>query len=70
MFHIDKTVLDTHGKILFNISEQLAELIMLLKPHEVEEVKEVKKYKCKKCGQEFDTPQRVAIHTKNCKELI
>jgi len=31
MYQIDQTLLNTHGKILFNISEQLAEIIEMLK---------------------------------------
>jgi hypothetical protein len=31
MYKIDQTLLNTQGKILFNISEQLAEIIEMLK---------------------------------------
>ena len=49
MFDVDKSVLDTHGKLLFNISEQLSEIIMLLKP---QEVKEEIKTEIKKCSKQ------------------
>ena len=73
---------DTGNMLLSNISEQLSEIIMLLKPHEAkEEVKEKesekitdkKLYTCKKCGKtsdlkgDLDTPQRLAVHSRFCK---
>jgi hypothetical protein len=73
MYNIDKSVLDTNGRLLFNISEQLQELITLLKPQEVKEVnQEVRLYPCKKCGATsdekgvFDTPQKLSVHSRHC----
>ena len=84
MFKIDNKAVhgDTTNMLLSNISEQLSEIIMLLKPHEVKEVKETepakeptdkKLYTCKKCGKTSDskgdlnTPQRLAVHSRFCK---
>jgi hypothetical protein len=64
--------------LLSNISEQLSEIIVLLKPHkEVEKAAEPttdkKLYTCKKCGKTSDskgdlnTPQRLAVHSRFCK---
>jgi len=79
MYNIDKSrcIGDTANMLLSNISEQLQEITVLLKPQEVkEEVKEIseaKLYTCKKCGKTSDlkgdlnTPQRLAIHSRFCK---
>jgi hypothetical protein len=74
MYEIDSKRIqgDTTLMILSNISEQLTEIIAFLKPQEAKEeakqVQEVKLYKCKKCGQNgFETPQKLAIHTRHCK---
>ena len=67
-FNIDKSILNTEGKILFNISEQLQEIITLLKPQEVKEVKqEVKEeFKCS-CGKPFETEKQLRGHKIRCK---
>jgi len=79
MFEIDKKRAqgDTTNMLLSNISEQLQEIIVLLKPHEVKEevkkINEVKLYTCKKCGKtsdlkgNLDTPQKLAVHSRFCK---
>jgi hypothetical protein len=79
MFEIDKKRAqnDTTNMLLSNISEQLSEIIVLLRPHEAkEEAKQsndVKLYTCKKCGKtndlkgDFNTPQKLAIHSRFCK---
>lgn len=57
------------NELLFNISEQLQELIALLKPQEVKEVKEFKedkKFKCG-CGKEFDNERQLRGHNIKCK---
>lgn len=64
MFNIDKSVLDTQSKILFNISEQLSELISLLKPQEVKE--EIKEFKCS-CGKGFEKQSQLRGHQIKCK---
>ena len=70
MFQIDKSVLGTDGKILFNIYEQLQEIISLLKPQEVkEEIKEpvkTEKFKCN-CGKTFDNERQLRGHQIKCK---
>ncbi|MDD5395630.1 MAG: hypothetical protein PHE17_21625 [Thiothrix sp.] len=66
MFNVDKSVLDTQGKLLFNISEQLNELIGILRPQKVkEEVKE--EVKCPKCGKAFEKPNQLRGHMIKCK---
>ena len=79
MFEIDKkrVIGDTTNMLLSNISEQLSEIITLLKPQEdkeeVKQTSEVKLYTCKKCGKtsdskgDFDTPQKLAVHSRFCK---
>jgi len=69
---------DTGNMLLSNISEQLSEIIMLLKPHKeakkvIEPTMAKKLYTCKKCGKTSDskgdlnTPQRLAVHSRFCK---
>jgi hypothetical protein len=65
--------------LLSNISEQLSEIIMLLKPHEVKEAKEEIKestrenvIKCPKCGitelrGKVLTKQTLSAHIRFCK---
>jgi len=79
MFEIDKKRAqnDTANMLLSNISEQLNEIIVLLRPHEakkeVKQSNDVKLYTCKKCGKtsdskgNFNTPQKLAIHSRFCK---
>jgi hypothetical protein len=80
MFEIDKKRVqgDTGNMLLSNISEQLSEIIMLLKPHKevekaIEPAADKKLYTCKKCGKTSDskgdlnTPQRLAVHSRFCK---
>jgi hypothetical protein len=80
MYKVDNRAIqgDTTNMLLSNISEQLSEIIMLLKPHkEAEKVIEPttakKLYTCKKCGKTSDskgdlnTPQRLAVHSRFCK---
>jgi hypothetical protein len=70
VMNIDKTLVsDTQSKLLFNISEQLEEIISLLKPQEVktqepEEIKE--EFKCK-CGKEFEKKRQLTAHKIKCK---
>ena|GEM_PF-3985639 len=68
-YNIDKSILDTQGKLLFNISEQLAEIISLLKPQEVktQEPKEIKEgFKCG-CGKAFEKESQLRGHKIKCK---
>jgi len=69
---------DTTNMLLSNISEQLQELITLLKPHEVKEVREQPKeikpeaIKCPKCGitklkGKPLTKQTLSAHARFCK---
>jgi hypothetical protein len=76
MFNIDKTILDSNGKLLFNISEQLGEIICLLKPQEVKEEFTqqpiAKEIHCPKCGitelkGKTLTKQTLSAHIRFCK---
>jgi hypothetical protein len=76
MFKIDLSVLDTQGKLLFNISEQLQEIIDLLKPQKTNEelmkrFRELQgiqpeEFKCN-CGKSFDTERQLRGHQIKCK---
>ena len=61
-------VSDTQSKLLFNISEQLQEIITLLKPQEVKEVKSETKqeFKCS-CGKSFEKELQLRGHQIRCK---
>jgi hypothetical protein len=66
MFNIDQKRVngDTTNMLLSNISEQIQELITLLKPEEVKEVKQG--FKCS-CGKSFETEKQLRGHKIKCK---
>jgi hypothetical protein len=70
MYNIDKSrcIGDTTNMLLSNISEQLQEIITLLKPQEVKEVKaEIKQgFKCS-CGKPFETERQLRGHKIKCR---
>jgi hypothetical protein len=80
MLKIDMSILDTQGKLLFNISEQLQEIIDLLKPQKtneelmerfrelqgIETHPEKSGFKCN-CGKPFDTERQLRGHQIKCK---
>ncbi len=78
MYNIDKSILDTQGKLLFNISEQLAEIISLLKPQKTNEMERFRElqgietqpeefgFKCK-CGKAFEKKRQLTAHKIKCK---
>jgi predicted RNA-binding Zn-ribbon protein involved in translation (DUF1610 family) len=80
MFEIDKSRVngDTTNMLLSNISEQLSELIGILRQQEVKEIKkkikkEIKKeikddsFKCPKCGKQFEKQKQLQGHMIKCK---
>lgn len=73
MFSIDLSRVngDTTNMLLSNISEQLSELIMILKPQEAKkefknEVVETKLFTCS-CGKSFEFEKQLRGHKIKCK---
>jgi uncharacterized Zn finger protein len=83
MYKIDKSILDTQGKLLFNISEQLAEIISILKPQKSNEElmerfsesqgiemnpEKLKEFEFKcRCGKAFEKKRQLTAHKIKCK---
>ncbi len=69
MFKLDMSRIngDTTNMLLSNISEQLNELIGILRPQEVKEEVKNDSVKCPRCGKEFEKRKQLQGHSIKCK---